>query len=64
LPDVRIHDLRHSFVSFALKKGVGLFKVSQLVGHKSIQTTMRYAHIEEKDLIKSANIVGEVFRKP
>jgi integrase len=61
LSDVRIHDLRHSFASFAINNGLDLFQVSKLLGHKNIQTTMRYAHITKENLIKSANIVGEVF---
>ena len=32
IPDVRIHDLRHSFASFALKNGVDLYTVSKIAG--------------------------------
>jgi integrase len=61
LPDVRIHDLRHSFASFALKKGVDLYTVSKLLGHKNIQTTTRYAHLELEHLKKATNKISEVF---
>lgn len=62
IADVRIHDLRHSFASFALKKGVDLYTVSKLLGHKNIATTTRYAHLELEHLKKATNIVAEVFK--
>jgi len=61
IPDVRIHDLRHSFASFALKKGVDLYTVSKLLGHKNIATTTRYAHLELEHLKEATNKVAEVF---
>lgn len=63
IPDVRLHDLRHSFASFALKQGVSLYQVSKLLGHKNIQTTTRYAHLELEDLIKASNQVANVFQE-
>jgi integrase len=36
------HDLRRTYISRLLSKGVDLSTVAQLVGHKSVQTTMRY----------------------
>lgn len=61
--DVRIHDLRHSFASFAIKQGVDIFRVAKLLGHKDIKTTMRYAHIAKDELVNASNVVGEVFGK-
>lgn len=49
--DFRWHDLRHSFASKLLRLGVPLATISELLGHKSIETTSRhYAHlaIEQK----------------
>ncbi len=63
IPDVRIHDLRHSFASFALKKGVSLYGVSKLLGHKNIATTTRYAHLELEELKKLTNLVDQAFSK-
>ena len=45
LPDVRIHDLRHSFASRALALGEGLPMIGKLLGHTQVQTTARYAHL-------------------
>jgi len=45
IPDVRLHDLRHSFASDALMAGVPLAIVGEMLGHKQAKTTMRYAHL-------------------
>ena len=61
IKDLRIHDLRHSFASFALKQGVDLYTVSKLLGHKNIATTTRYAHLELEHLKEATNKVAGVF---
>jgi len=47
LPDVRLHDLRHSAASFALMSGVGLEVIGKLLGHSDLKTTRRYAHLAD-----------------
>lgn len=47
-PDLRMHDLRHSFASSALAAGLSLAQIGELLGHKSTQTTKRYAHLVEE----------------
>jgi integrase len=41
----RWHDIRHTFASRLVMAGVDLRTVQQFMGHKSIVTTMRYAHL-------------------
>jgi len=43
-PTLRIHDLRHSFVSNQLDAGTPIHVVRDLAGHASIATTQLYAH--------------------
>lgn len=62
LQEVRIHDLRHTFASLAIKQGVDLYTVSKLLGHKNIHTTTRYAHLEIKQLITATNKVDEIWK--
>jgi hypothetical protein len=45
LPDVRLHDLRHSFASLAIGRGVSLPMIGKLLGHRRVTTTQRYAHL-------------------
>jgi integrase len=45
LDDVRLHDLRHSYASLALGRGVPLAVIGKLLGHKNPATTQRYAHL-------------------
>jgi integrase len=44
LDDVRLHDLRHSFATFAVEDGASLYLVGKALGHKSAVSTERYAH--------------------
>ena len=55
LKDVRIHDLRHTFASIAVSNGAALYEVGKLLGHASIQSTQRYAHLERSKLRESLN---------
>ncbi|MDP2718718.1 MAG: tyrosine-type recombinase/integrase [Dehalococcoidia bacterium] len=43
------HILRHTFCTRLHQKGVGTFTIKDLAGHKSINTTMRYINIDNKE---------------
>ncbi|MGO6935891.1 tyrosine-type recombinase/integrase [Rhizobium ruizarguesonis] len=63
LSDVRLHDLRHTFASHAVIDGTGLAVVSKLLGHKSITTTMRYAHLNDPALRQASEQIGSKMSK-
>ena len=55
LADVRLHDLRHSFASFAIADGASLFMVGKVLGHKQARTTEIYAHLSDDPIKQVAN---------
>ena len=66
LDGVRIHDGRHSYASRALALGEGLPTIGELLGHRKVTTTARYAHLA-RDTEKAAavkvggSIGGDIF---
>ena len=60
LPEVRLHDLRHSFASFLVNSGHSLYEVQKLLGHTKIKTTERYAHLSNERLLEASNDVGRL----
>jgi integrase len=55
LPDVRIHDLRHSCASFMVNSGRSIYEVSQILGHSELKTTQRYAHLSQDTLLAAVD---------
>jgi integrase len=45
LNNFRFHDLRHTAASYLVMEGATLHEAGQILGHKSEQTTKRYAHL-------------------
>lgn len=60
-PDLRLHDLRHSFASMALGAGYSLGQIGELLGHSNTQTTKRYAHLVDGAAIQAvADIANRI----
>lgn len=59
LENVRIHDLRHTFASVAASNGVPLRTIGELLGHRDIQSTFRYAHLTDFAVKEAADLVGQ-----
>ena len=62
IPDVRIHDLRHTFASLLVSGGASLEMIGRLLGHTQIGTTQRYAHLIDSPLRAGVNAVGEMLK--
>ena len=58
LEDVRIHDLRHTYASGAVSMGESLPMIGKLLGHTQVQTTARYAHLQDAPMHEAADRVS------
>ncbi len=59
LQDVCLHDLRHSAASDMAEAGLSLPFIGQVLGHKTQQTTARYAHFADRSRQEAARVMGE-----
>ena len=64
IKDLRFHDLRHSAATIMVMSGVDLVTVSQILGHSTIQMTMRYAHPTPENKRKAVNALASMFDSP
>jgi integrase/recombinase XerD len=49
------HTLRHSFATHFLEGGGNVFRLKELLGHRSLQTTLIYVHIQNRDLTRDVS---------
>lgn len=59
LPDLRLHDLRHTFASWGAMGGMPLTVIGRLLGHSQPSVTDRYAHFASSPLVAAADVVAE-----
>lgn len=59
MPDLRLHDLRHSFASVGAWGGASLPMLGALLGHKDARTTARYAHMVDDPIRAVNDRIGE-----
>lgn len=58
IEDVRLHDLRHTFASHAVMRGVPLPVLSHLLGHSRDRMALRYAHVADREVGEAAERIG------
>lgn len=61
LRDFRFHDLRHTFATRLVQNGVDIYRVKELLGHKTIVMTMRYAHHCPESLRSSVELLDNYY---
>ena len=57
-----VHTLRHSCVTELVRRGVHLRKVQFMMRHKSLDMTLRYAHLSSGHVLKSLERLDKVWR--
>lgn len=59
MPEVHLHDLRHSTGSEMINAGVDLYTVGAVLGHKDPRSTKRYAHLQHRTLTDAVQKIGQ-----
>ena len=60
LGDVRLHDLRHTHASIALRQGETVLAIARLLGHRNAETTLKYTHHADAMAREAVETVGAV----
>ena len=52
-----MYDLRHTYASWLIQKGVGIYTIKDLLGHGDIDSTMRYAHLDYAQYLAAVSLL-------
>lgn len=63
MPQIHYHDLRHSCASLLIELGVDLTTIRDILGHTSVRTTERYAHLQIGKQAKALAKLGRAVAK-
>jgi hypothetical protein len=54
---VRFHDLRHTFAGHLVMRGIDIRTVQELLGHKDMSMTLKYAHLAPDHVRKAVEVL-------
>ncbi len=61
--EASVHTLRHSFATHLLEQGVNLFVIQKLLGHKYIQSTLIYLHLQTPSMSKAISPIDRILEE-
>ena len=58
ITDFRFHDLRHTAASYLVMLGIDLVTVKEILGHRTLEMTLRYSHLSKTHVREAMEILG------
>ena len=60
LPDIHLHDLRHTAASHLIMSGVDIRTLADIMGHRTLQMVQRYTHLLHDHKLKAVDRINSL----